>query len=357
MPVFCVLSIVNKNNAMSSPEAAVYGEEEEVYDGEAVMRQLEKKIEKKNRKEKKSVAKTGKGRKKNFSTDETRVLREMWEKNRVYLSAAFSNNVTNAGKNRIWMKIADAINSLGHEERTVEEVRHKWKNMASSAKSTFHAYKKSVVKTGGGPAPKTPSWEVVRTIEALKDTTSFKGLEGVDTFKGPTMHGESSSSSSNTTVDVLKDMSVAVLSRQQTDTLDDTSDDDNDDDATQPQQQPESAAALLTKFATSSMQPKRRHGDTNKDVQLRVLKKEEEIQLLRISNLKLKRRKLELEIEILEQQKNGCQSTPSRPLPPSAFPPPPCSDSFCKEDTIGGANTFLEALLNVTLMSTNPDGC
>ena len=74
--------------------------------------------------------KSEKSRKKNFSTDETRVLREMWEKDRDYLCSAFTNTVTNSGKTKIWRKITDAINSLGHEERTVEEVRHKWKNMS-----------------------------------------------------------------------------------------------------------------------------------------------------------------------------------------------------------------------------------
>ena len=170
--------------------------------------------------------------------------------------------------------------------------------MSSNAKSTFHAYKKSVGKTGGGPAPR---WEVVRTIEALKDTTNFKGLEGVDSFKEPE-NGQSSSHSS--TVDVLKGMSDAIISSQHNNNDDDDDEDISYDDAVS------SAAAVLAKFAASSTQPsilKRRHGDTNKEVQLlRILKKEEEIQNLRIGNLQLKKKKLQLEIELMEQKKNAC---------------------------------------------------
>ena len=71
-------------------------------------------------------------RKKNFSVDEVRVLREKFAENKTYLQSSFNNKVTNAGKNMIWEEIASSINALGHEIRTVNEVKHKWKNLVSS---------------------------------------------------------------------------------------------------------------------------------------------------------------------------------------------------------------------------------
>jgi hypothetical protein len=47
------------------------------------------------------------------------------------------NNVTNVKKARIWSEINTKINSLGVAPRTLKEIKDKWKNLTSKAKSTF----------------------------------------------------------------------------------------------------------------------------------------------------------------------------------------------------------------------------
>ena len=93
-------------------------------------------------------------RKKNFFTDEIRVLTEEYVCHKEILESRFTNTVTNSKKNSIWKSIADKINSLGYEKRSVSEIKGKWKNICSHAKLSWNEYKKKREKTGGGPAPK-----------------------------------------------------------------------------------------------------------------------------------------------------------------------------------------------------------
>ena len=67
-------------------------------------------------------------RKKNFSADEVGVLTEGFMKYKIYLQAPFNNKVTNDGKNQRCNEIRDTVNALGHEVRTTDEIKHKWKN-------------------------------------------------------------------------------------------------------------------------------------------------------------------------------------------------------------------------------------
>ena len=49
-------------------------------------------------------------RKKNFSVDEVRVLREKFANNKTYLQSSFNNKVTNEGKNFFIYDIANKFN-------------------------------------------------------------------------------------------------------------------------------------------------------------------------------------------------------------------------------------------------------
>ena len=99
-------------------------------------------------------AKIKRDRKKNFSTDEIRILREEFETHQETLTSKFSNTVTNEKKKNIWKNVTEKINSLGIEFRNVDEVKIKWKNLCSNAKQMYNELKRERVKTGGGPAPK-----------------------------------------------------------------------------------------------------------------------------------------------------------------------------------------------------------
>lgn len=208
-----------------------------------------------------------KSRKKNFSLDEERVLREKYAERKTYLTSSLTNKVTNDGKNSKWKEIADAINALGHEMRTVAEVKSKWKNMASKAKETFHQYRKSQQQTGGGPPVDNPSESVLRTIEILKDGTSFKGIEGgFSSFRenAPPQHVPSPIINSSS----------------------------EDEESEELEEAP----------PVSSEIRKRTHSDkveNPREVQVKVLRQEGDLQALRAENLKLKNAKIKMEMENL----------------------------------------------------------
>ncbi|CAC5392238.1 unnamed protein product [Mytilus coruscus] len=82
------------------------------------------------------------------------------------------------GKNKIWTNITNKINALGVANRTQKEVRDKWRNLTTKAKSAFTEHRREINKTGGGQAPKKPSSSVERVVNTLQDSTSFSGIQG-----------------------------------------------------------------------------------------------------------------------------------------------------------------------------------
>ena len=77
--------------------------------------------------------KVKKSRKQNFSALEIALLTEKMESMSV-LQSKLTNTITNQRKNEVWKAIAAAINAVGVESRSVQEVKDKWKNLQSAAK-------------------------------------------------------------------------------------------------------------------------------------------------------------------------------------------------------------------------------
>ena len=197
-------------------------------------------------------------RKKNFSVDEVRVLRGKVAENKTYLQSSFNNKVTNEGKKMMWEEIASSINALGHEIRTVNEVKHKWKNLLSAAKSTYHEHNKYRNGTGGGPPKKEPSEETMKTIDLLKDDTS--------------------------------EQHENILS----------------DDSTEVVQGEDKITATPIRVDTNSDSRKRPHHrrtpqQDDSDIKQKLLKQEQYIQEMKLENLQLEKTKLQLEIELLQR--------------------------------------------------------
>ena len=97
------------------------------------------------------------------------------------LQSKFTNTITNQRKNEVWKAIPATINAIGVESRSVQEVKDKWKNLQSAAKKEFAGFRKEICKTGGGPAPRMPSFATVKIIEMFKESPSFASLEGFET--------------------------------------------------------------------------------------------------------------------------------------------------------------------------------
>ena len=64
--------------------------------------------------------------------------------------------------------------------RSVQEVKDKWKNLHSVVKKEFATFKRETKKSGGGPATKQPSQASEKSIEILEDTPGFSGLKGFE---------------------------------------------------------------------------------------------------------------------------------------------------------------------------------
>ncbi|CAG2256153.1 unnamed protein product [Mytilus edulis] len=83
-------------------------------------------------------------------------------------------------KTGVWKTIACQINALGLHCRTGKEVKTKWQNLQSKAKTQYAEKNKYSKQTGGGPAPKPMSNETEKIVEMMKDCSSFVGLNGCE---------------------------------------------------------------------------------------------------------------------------------------------------------------------------------
>ena len=97
------------------------------------------------------------------------------------IQSKLTNNITNKKKSQVWEEITKEVNAVGRANRSVQEIKDKWKNLHSTAIKEFSNYKKEYKKTGGGPPPKPPSQSSEQIIEIFEDTPAFSGLEGFET--------------------------------------------------------------------------------------------------------------------------------------------------------------------------------
>ncbi|CAG2194248.1 unnamed protein product [Mytilus edulis] len=117
-------------------------------------------------------------KKTNFTEGEEDLIQQLVEKHSSIINGKLTNTVTNQLKKKVWDDIAMKVNSLGVALRTATEVRNKWRNTTRVAKAVYTTHRSELFKTGGGPAPKQPSSAVEKVIHLMKDTTSFRGIQG-----------------------------------------------------------------------------------------------------------------------------------------------------------------------------------
>ncbi|CAG2193913.1 unnamed protein product [Mytilus edulis] len=117
-------------------------------------------------------------KKTNFTVAEEDLIQQLVEKHSGVINGKLTNTVTNQLKKKVWDDIAIKVNSLGVAIRTATEVRNKWRNTTRVAKAVYTTHRSELFKTGGGPAPKQPSSAVGKVIDLMKDTTSFRGIQG-----------------------------------------------------------------------------------------------------------------------------------------------------------------------------------
>lgn len=128
-----------------------------------------------------SLTKQRKKRKLNFTVSEMNILTDKIEDNLQVLQSKLTNSITNQRKNKIWDSITRDVNAIGVANRTMHEVKEKWKNLTSSAKKTFSDIRRQERQTGGGPPPKEASPVEEKIIKLFEETPLFTGLEGFET--------------------------------------------------------------------------------------------------------------------------------------------------------------------------------
>ncbi|CAG2249778.1 unnamed protein product [Mytilus edulis] len=121
----------------------------------------------------------------NFSSIEVNLISRRVVEELGLLRGKFGKDVTADAKNKMWEKITAEVNALGVSYRQVLTVKTKFRNLTRDAKDKFTYEKKERNRTGGGPAPKPISVAEENIINALKDTSSFKGIDdGMETSVG-----------------------------------------------------------------------------------------------------------------------------------------------------------------------------
>ena len=116
-------------------------------------------------------------RSRNYTSSEIELLFELAGKKKKILNGRLSSNVTAQKKKTIWAEISREINGVnGQNDRTPAELKKKWQNMSTAARSKERLNKESKRKTGGGPSEEVP----LTTIEQMAlDNTSSVQIEGI----------------------------------------------------------------------------------------------------------------------------------------------------------------------------------
>ena len=70
----------------------------------------------------------------------------------------------------VWKSITKKVNAVDPAQRSVTEVKDKWRNMCRDAKLRFADHRRETQKTGGGPPPAPLS-------QTVADSWSVQGLQ------------------------------------------------------------------------------------------------------------------------------------------------------------------------------------
>ncbi|XP_067245457.1 nuclear apoptosis-inducing factor 1-like [Chanodichthys erythropterus] len=90
------------------------------------------------------------GKKRNFTESELEVLLSEVETRKNILFGTLSSGINNKRKKYEWESLADAVNAVGSESRTVNDLKKKWSDIKVDVKRRTAAHRPRVGRTGGG---------------------------------------------------------------------------------------------------------------------------------------------------------------------------------------------------------------
>ncbi|XP_062579976.1 uncharacterized protein LOC134241972 [Saccostrea cucullata] len=121
-----------------------------------------------------------KKRKPNWTMEECLHLTHLFNDNKKILRAKFGAGVTTQKKREVWKNITEAINAANPSTvRTIEEVEKKWHNIHMKGRGEISDFRRSLQKTGGGPAEK-PLSALSQAVEEVigEENVSICGISG-----------------------------------------------------------------------------------------------------------------------------------------------------------------------------------
>ena len=84
----------------------------------------------------------------NWTSIEKDIIVEQCSKQAAVLHGAISCHLTMAMKNKVWEEITSKVNAAGGANRTLDQVKTKWKNLRSRSVEKVRDFKRESTKTG-----------------------------------------------------------------------------------------------------------------------------------------------------------------------------------------------------------------
>jgi PDZ domain-containing secreted protein len=119
-----------------------------------------------------------KTRRPNYTDAEQLALANAVKDNEHILFGKFSNTVTKTSKKQAWLEVRDAVNAVGDNARTVDEVSTKYKNMKTGTKKIESSNRRESNKTGAGTAMNKTLSTSQRIVLSTIPETAVSGIPG-----------------------------------------------------------------------------------------------------------------------------------------------------------------------------------
>lgn len=115
----------------------------------------------------------------NWTKSESSRLVDLCLENAEILDASLRDVDTNRKKKAAWKAIHAYVNSINpNANRSLDEVKMKWKNLKKKAKHSFDALKRSTKPTGGGPSEEPLDSTMNAILDVYGTSPSFAGIPG-----------------------------------------------------------------------------------------------------------------------------------------------------------------------------------
>lgn len=118
-------------------------------------------------------------RKKKFTAEELEILTKEVSKNENIFKGP---HVSASRKNRVWENIAVKVNAVGHDKRSVEELKKRYQDLRRRTKEKIVLTRRSEARADSGQADTADSTQTEENVQASFSESQLSGVPGVDTL-------------------------------------------------------------------------------------------------------------------------------------------------------------------------------